>query len=239
MSCAVVCVRQFCTEFQLPDVSPLIDENLPLCERYSVVWRVMQHSLKSSLQVGFLRKWCECITSDRVEMLSSFLDLTMDENKRDNFFRLLMMEDGMEQAFDQAVVAYCQIVPINGIITFTQKHGLQSIVSGIKAAFPVDERMQTALDNIDFVVLKALDEAEYDANPDEFMRKHAADMDAQRLEDEETIFNSKMRLLAEEINRLKLRKANLELQLAGSPGTPPASPRTHKRARGSRSATST
>jgi hypothetical protein len=199
-------VRQFCSEFDLPDVSPLIDGGLPDKERHAVVWSVMQQTLSAALQVDFLRALCDSGTSQKLAMFAALLTPTMDHVQRDSFFQLIITEQGVE--FDKSVVAFGRTHKLGGIVTFTQKHGLESVVSGIKASFSVaDERLQTALDQLEF-----------EANPDKLVRALVHEM-----EDHERIFKSKMALLERDIQRLMHEQRGLERQLSGaSPETPPA-----------------
>jgi len=63
-----------------------------------------------------------------------------------------------------------------------------------------------------------LDQLEFEANPDKFVRALVQDM-----EDHERIFKGKMALLERDIQRLMHEQRGLERQVSGaSPETPPA-----------------
>ena len=214
---SIAAIRQFCSDFHLPDVSSLVEDSSVLSERYAVVWSVMQHMLDASDQVVFLRTLCDCCISSsdssivqKVTKFSRLINPTMDSDQLNSFFELIMMDDGVVQMFNQAVVAFGRSRSLGGILTFTEKHGLESVISGIKDTFPVNgERMQDALDNLAF-----------ESNPEGFMQKLARAM-----QDHDDYFDAKMASLERDIQNLKLQKADLERQLAGSPQTPPESPR--------------
>lgn len=190
-------VRKFCTDYDLPDVSPLIDGGLSDKERLSVVWSVLQKKLTATQQVEFLEILCKSGPSPKLGMFAALLNPAMDHVQRDSFFRLLMTEEGVE--FNKSIVDFSRTRGLGGIVTFTQKQGFESVVSGIKASFRVaSEPMQYALDKLD-----------YDANPEKFVKTLVSVMESHT-----DMYNSKMKFFADGSIKLTKELADLEEKLA-------------------------
>ncbi len=221
VSSKIESVRKFCTDFDLPDVSPLIDGSLSDKERYTVVWSVLQQKLTAPQQVGFLEILCKSGSSPKLPMFASLLNQGMDHVQRDSFFKLLMTEEGVE--FNKSIVDFGRTCKLGGIVTFMQKQGFESVVSGIKASFRVvSEPMQYALDKLD-----------YEANPEKFVKTLAGDMQSHK-----DMYDAKMKVRADESTKLaeELAKLQQQLQLERSPRTPLQAPRGTgpRRSRGGR-----
>ena len=218
VSVMIESVRDFCTDYGLPDVSPLIDGGLSDKERYAVVWRVLQQELDAPEQVEFLRTLCKCGSSEKLPMFEVLLSPDMDLGRRNSFFQILMLE-GVE--FDKGIKEFGSTRKLGGIVTFTQKQGFESVVSGIKASFRVaSEPMQYALDKLDFK-----------ANPEKFVKTLAGDMQSHK-----DMYDAKMKVRAAESTKLTEELAELlqQLQVERSSRTPLQAPRGAgpKRSRG-------
>ena len=219
VSVMIESVREFCTDYGLPDVSPLIDGGLSDKERYAVVWRVLQQELDAPEQVEFLRTLCKCGSSEKLPMFEVLLSPDMDLGRRNSFFQILMME-GVE--FDKGIKEFGSTRKLGGIVTFTQKQGFESVVSGIKASFRVaSEPMQYALDKLD-----------YKANPVKFVKTIVGEI--AEMESHENIFNSKWKLLGDEIRKISKEEADLkeQLNLLGSGGSSSRTPFAAERGTG-------
>ena len=208
-------VRQFCTQFDLPDVSPLINDDLSPKARSAVAWEAMKVRLSEDAQVRFLQ--FVCARCDSLQCFAAFIQPGMDAAMRDNAIKVMLQLDG---ALGIAMVAFCRENKIKGISTLVEKHGAESIVYAIDVVFPVvGEEMLTALDTL-----------KYEANPDRFVKEQ------DKLEKDFTeIFEATMRLHKESMDGFAKEERELTeaLQHRRSPspvvsnspvGSRPASP---------------
>jgi hypothetical protein len=124
--------------------------------------------------------------------------------------------------FNKSIVDFGRTCKLGGIVTFMQKQGFESVVSGIKASFRVaSEPMQYALDKL-----------EYKANPVKFVKTIVGEI--AEMESHENIFNSKWKLLGDEIRKISKEEADLkeQLNLLGSGGSSSRTPFAAERGAG-------
>ena len=195
-------LRKFCSDFKLPDLTPLVAEDTPLQDRCTVVWQVMQARLSVNKQGDFLRRFCGNSGSPALEVfadgfLSGGLSIIIC-NKGMNVVRKM---DGVDAKLADSMKGFCAANGLAGVVAYMDKFGLESVAYSIESVFRVaGEDMEHALDGLKF-----------EANPVRF----AEELD-RMMENSNAEFSVKMKSLKAELAELQVLKAD--------PQSPPDSP---------------
>ena len=191
-------VQAFCAKFNLPDISPLVKQDLPASDRCAVVWQVMQRKLPVEKQGEFLRGFCK---SSKLPALASFADFlanSLDSRLCNSAMGVISKMEGIEDALTVAMRKACVHNELTVYVTLLDKFGLESVVYSIDSMFPVvSEDMHFALDGLKF-----------EANPIRFTE--AVD---RHIKEKTKSSAAKLAALSQTMDRLLLEKQSLETQL--------------------------
>jgi hypothetical protein len=199
-------VKKFCADFKLPDLSPLVEQDLPTPGRYAVVWKVMQARITVEEQGVFLRRFCEGSGLPALVSFAGFLGcdlLKCNPGLCTTAMDVIPTMAGFDwDLMGVSMKEYCAANNLPGVVALIDKFGFESIVYSIDQVFPVDERMREALDHLKFK-----------ANPARF----STDLD-RMIEQRNADFAAEMAALKLTLEGLKAEKAELHKQL-GSDGS--------------------
>lgn len=203
-------VQSFCEKFNLPDISPLVKQDLPASDRCAVVWQVMQLKLPVEKQGEFLRGFCR---SSKIPALASFADFlanSLDSRLCNSAMSVISKMEGIEDALTLAMRQACIQNELAGFVTLLDKFGVESVVYSIDSMFPViGEDMHFALDTLKF-----------EANPVRF-----TDTVDRYIKENTASRAAKVTALSQMMDRLLLEEESLENQLADiSSSSEPGSP---------------
>jgi hypothetical protein len=188
-------LQKFCTDFKLPDLSPLIAEDLPVQDRCAVVWQVMQTRLSVKKQGEFLRGFCESSELPALASFAVFLTGGISANICNNAMDVVKKMTGVDAKLGDSMKEFCAANGLVGVAAFVDKFGLESVVYNIDSVFRVaGEPMHCALDSLKF-----------EANPARFAEELDRLMEKRNAE-----FAAKMVSLNAKLRELQAEKDLLE-----------------------------
>lgn len=195
-------LQQFCRDVDLPDLSPLVREDLSTSERCTVMWEVMQRVLYPYERRDFLREFCNhSAAMPALKMLATLIVGDIDDQQCNNTFGIIRTIGGVDDVLCERMLAYFRQKDDVQVAEILEKGGLEAVAYNLEGVFTLSD---------DESVLVALDSLKFEANPERF----ATELDT-KIRGDEAIMTSKMGVLDLSIERLNAEKQALELELAG------------------------
>jgi hypothetical protein len=145
-------LRKFCSDFKLPDLTPLVAEVTPLQDRCAVVWQVMQARLSVDKQGEFLRRFCESSGYPVLEVFADgFLSGGLNKAICNKGMNVVRKMDGVDAKLADSMKVFCAANGLAGVVAFMDKFGLESVAYSIESVFRVaGEDIEHALDGLKF-----------------------------------------------------------------------------------------
>lgn len=201
-------LRQFCSDFAIPDLSPLANPVLGEYDACGILWGLVQAKLSLEKQREFLRDVC---TNSGVPTLCFLLSLITEEATEmqcNSSFGIIRMTPNLAPTLSERIHDLCR-TNLPCVAALMNRQNIEDVVYSIDRIVSVaDERM-----------LRALDELKFQANPNRF-----AGMEVHDTKDWAVFYTSRMKLYDEEIAVLSATELGLERQLTESPPSTPKTP---------------
>ena len=127
-------LQAYCSEFNLPDLSPLIDPSPS--DHAAVVWEVLCAKVSVDERREFLRQFCSISPNPALKMLSALIVGDITEDQCNQTMGLIRVVDAVGEELGLALRNFCVQKEHDHIVSLFQVRSLDLLVFSMGDIFP-------------------------------------------------------------------------------------------------------